>query len=938
MKLTQMLRLVRWFRLVALCFALAVLSAPTYAQVVNILTHDERSVIYPADQVSRQQFPDAGTLRDHVTQAAPIFEYGRGLPHYVQWDPQGDTVLVTTPEGVLWRYDARSLETIDHFSDIVWARYSTSGAWLFTQGLDDTWAIRRADDPAAMIADGFSTVWQHPESAWLVTVDTRGTALRPNDNPTQIALGGLQSVHFSPDAAHVLTFDASTGFVLRHADLTPLAEQRSFPDVANSVHWSPNSQRIALFSGTDQVDIASVSAGEVVSFTLPDQQRYTRVQWSPDSRQLLDSDYMGNIRIWEPETGQLLLELPTGEAYLSLEERDADLYYPPNFWYVSWSADGSHVFRCVSNGGDIRETCRFYDAATGAEVGGASGDSLGSLQTDLKGRYFISSEGVFHSTNGQLVVPFDTSIDGGGREFSPDGRRVALASAWHSDIHIYDLDVLRLEHTLDILPSRYDYLSMNWSPDGARLATWGRYNVNNIPGSGLISFWDMNTGLEVGSISEHILFGQKMAFSTDSSTLAAADNLGNIALFDTSTGDLVRVLSGLEERAEILAWQPGGSLLAATTGRIIGYGNPPDPPRGGTQVRLWDTRTGDLIATLDHTQTVLALLWHPSGRLLVTDDFTGVSLWNTETGMREHFAPMSGGLSAGGVRYRWTRDGDILVRGHYNCSGGYDSVNFLDMTTLQQYGTIECGDNPPYEWNETVGGIPRVNVECETTGDAKQRCWIHVRVLLLEPENTLNVSGNSVGRTHTYDFGEFDQRPQTFISSDSAEIVVVTESALQFWQLGADSATLLWSAEPAANVIWSSDEETVALVADDLVRIVSVESGEERAVITDTPPDISAIEWSQDNAFILIRSESGAFIFDSASGAQIPLPAGVEAAHWEHGFLCFRHSDDQFVWWDVRTQQIVFVGEQLPRFVSEDGRFGAETKSGVLRLWGLIQR
>jgi len=937
MKLIQMLPLVRLFRLVALCFTFAALSVRTHAGATHIPAHYDGAAIDRVDQANRQRFPAARALMLQGQQAEPILEYGRGLPQSVQWSPHGDTVLVTTPEGVLWRYDAHSLETIDRFSGIIWARFSPSGAWLFTQDTDDTWAIRRADHPADVIADGFSTVWQRPESEWLVTVDARGTALRPAYNPAQVALGGLDSVHFSPDAAYVLTFDWLSGFILRAADLSPLAEQPSFPDVAHGIHWSPDGARIALFSGTDPVDIVAVSAGEVVSLILPDQERYARVQWSPDSMRLLDSDDRGNMRIWGAATGQLLLELPTGEPYLTPEERAADPYYPPDFWYITWSADGSHIFRCVSYGGDVYEICYFYDAATGAEVGQALGDSVGRLQTDPERRYFIASEGVFDATTSQLIAPFDTFIDGGGREFSPDGRRVALASMWQSDIHIYDLDALRLEHTLDIPPSRYDYFSMTWSPDGEQLATWGRYGGSGVPGSGLISFWDMNTGREAGRISEHILFGQEMAFSTDSLRLAAADNLGNIALFDTSTGDLSRVLSGLEERASILAWQPGGTLLAATTGRISGYSDTPDSPLGGTQVRVWDTHTGNLIATLDHSQIVLALLWHPAGRLLISDDNTGMSIWDAETDERSVDPRMTGGGYT--PDYRWTGDGTVLIRGHHLCShGGGDSLNFLVFATSQHMGTLDCPGTFSYEWLSDYGGMLRPGQTCQNRGESgSEKCTVFTRFISSEtpPEPRGSYTTDDF-LSFSYTVAEYPMRVELFPSADSRYLAIVNDTDLQMWHLRPSDAERLWIDAPALQVVWSSNARAVALVTDDTVRIISVESGAERVIITDVPPDVSDIEWSQDDAFILVRSETGATVFDAASGAQMPLADGVTNGYWEHGFLRFSHpANEEFVWWDVRLGRVAFVGDQLPTVVSGDGRFGAEARSGVLRLWGL---
>ncbi|MCK6580333.1 MAG: hypothetical protein L6Q98_19745 [Anaerolineae bacterium] len=935
-----MLTLVTGFRLVALCVALCVapgvLSAYTHARAASIPIHYDRVTRYPADRGIHQQFPSEGEQLWQGQQAAPILEYGRGLPQYVQWSPQGDTVLVTTPEGVLWRYDARSLETIDHFSGIVWAFYSPSGAWLFTQGTDATWAIRRADDPAVVIAEGLVTVWQRPESAWLVTVDTRGTSLRPDDNPAQVALSELESVHFSPNAAYVLTFDLSTGFILRDADLNPLAEQPSFPDVANGVHWSPDSTWIALFSGTVRVDMVAISSGEVVSFTLPDQQRYARVQWSPESTRLLDSDDIGNMRIWDAATGRLLLEVPTGEPYVTPEARAADPYYPADYWFITWSADGSHVFRCVSYGGDVYEICHFYDSVTGAEVRQASGDSVGNLQTDLRRRYFIASEGVFDAASGQLIAPFTISIDGGGRVFSPEGRRVALGSMWQPDVHIYDLDALRLEHTLDIPPGLYDYFSMNWSPDGALLATWGRYGGNGVLGSGLITFWDANTGREVGRISEHVLFGQELAFSADSSQLAAADNLGNIALFDASTVELSSILSGLEERASILAWQPGGTLLAATTGRLRDYSDPSDSPRGGKQVLIWDTRTGDVVATLEHNAIVLALLWHPDGRFLITDDNMGMSVWNAETGERTIDLRMMGGGYT--PNYRWTGDGTVLIRGHHLCShGGGDTLNFLVFGTSQNMGPLDCPGTHRYEWLADYDGMLRTFTTCQAGTEGTENCIVSANFISADmpPEPQERYTTDNF-LSSTFTVGEYPILPELFSSADSRYLAIVFDNALQMFRLTPNRAELLWSNTPALSVVWSSDGEALALIADDAIRIVSAETGVERIVITDVPPDVSDIEWSADNAFILVRSETGTAVFDAASGAQMPLPDGVENAYWESGFLRFSHpANDEFVWWDVRTGRVAFVGDQLPTVVSGDGRFGAEARSGVLRLWRL---
>jgi WD40 repeat protein len=612
----------------------------------------------------------------------------------VQWSPQGDIVLVITETRTLWRYDARTLATIDHSPDVVWASYSSSGRWLFTQAADRTSAIRDANDPANMILDGLVRAWQHPQSAWIVTVDASGSALRPQDNPTQIALASMSSVHFSPDGTHVLTFDPASGFVLRDADLLPL-EAPSFPDVAaRRIEWSPNGEQIAFFSDDDAVQIVSLTARTVSRFLLRNQARYNRVEWSPDSTRLLNSDDSGNFRVLDVATGVLSLTSLTGEQYLPREQRasDPNTYYA-TFSHVTWSVDGSHVFRCIIYG-DGFGTCHIYDAIMGTEVGQIpDGSALYPEMRDAAGRYFVTSEGLFDARTGAQVAQFDAQLGGNFRRFSPDGRWVFLGSTWVPDVGIYDLNAHQLAYHIDIPPGRYDGFSMNWSPDSAQWVMWGGYqsvlSQSRYP-SGLISFWDVHTGREVGRITEHIVFGQKMAFSPDSTQLAAADNLGNIALFDAENGDLLHTVGRLAESASIIAWQPDGALLAATTGRSSFSISSRESPLGGTLVHIWDMRTGELIAVLDHEATVLALLWHPTGRFLITDDNRGMSIWDAETGERAIDRRMIGRYLVG-PDYRWMANGTVLVRRHYNCSLG-GTLNLLVFTTLQHISMPECQD------------------------------------------------------------------------------------------------------------------------------------------------------------------------------------------------------------------------------------------------------
>ncbi|HEY8985607.1 MAG TPA: hypothetical protein VIU15_39310, partial [Streptomyces sp.] len=141
-----------------------------------------------------------------------------------------------------------------------------------------------------------------------------------------------------------------------------------------------------------------------------------------------------------------------------------------------------------------------------------------------------------------------------------------------------------------------------------------------------------------------------MAFSprgdllATASGLAATENYGNpIRLWNTSTGRLVATLTGFDNGVQSIVFTPDGKTLAAGAA-----GNP------GT-VKVWDVTTGKLTATLP-TGYVIAL--SPDGKTLATSsEFAAdhkASLWDITTGKR--IAALAKGRPLG-----FSGDGQLLA-------------------------------------------------------------------------------------------------------------------------------------------------------------------------------------------------------------------------------------------------------------------------------------
>jgi WD40 repeat protein len=279
-------------------------------------------------------------------------------------------------------------------------------------------------------------------------------------------------------------------------------------------------------------------------------------------------------------------------------------------------------------------------------------------------------------------------------DISPDGEILAVANS--NSLTLYDMQTLTPIVQLESagIVEGGSYRTINWSPDGSQLAA--TYFVH-APPSALnaatgIQIWDVEKGQQIALLSGDAA-PKVIDWSPDSSTLAEAENFGDILLWDTARGISETLyehvpISGF--RTGVLMWSPDGRYLAAAPEpegalRLYTFGeNEPQllesPEREilyiawspdsnylviGNQIYwnlfIFDVSTGEIIRTLNGSDgSPLDLQWSPDGELLARGTRHGLYLWdmssdNTSPALSfaENMPPF--------VRMAWTPDSQSLI-------------------------------------------------------------------------------------------------------------------------------------------------------------------------------------------------------------------------------------------------------------------------------------
>ncbi|HUE73801.1 MAG TPA: protein kinase [Pirellulaceae bacterium] len=346
----------------------------------------------------------------------------------------------------------------------------------------------------------------------------------------------------------------------------------------------------------------------VEPLVIQDNTEFNAVAFSPDGERLASAGGDGMVKIWNSKTGDLL------QTFRAHSGSVVCVVFHPH---------GNHL---ATAGADLQ--VKVWDLTTGQEL-------------------FRRPCHAVRSLGGAYTVAFRP----------PDGR--LLAAGNEGVVTLWDWENDRpsnpwQEYELHALPVAF-------SPDGRRLATGGAAQQ-------LQRLWDVETGELLRTLPAHTLPVSALAFSPDGGRLASASLDRSVAVYDTTSGEL---LSTFLHTGNVLcvAFSPSGRRLAsagedkivrvwdAATGREVlglrGHAEEckclafsPDPegwrlasasPDG--TIRIWDASPlranegQESLTFTEHTDELRSVAFSPDGRKIVSAGHGGLAkVWDPATG------------------------------------------------------------------------------------------------------------------------------------------------------------------------------------------------------------------------------------------------------------------------------------------------------------------
>ncbi len=458
----------------------------------------------------------------------------------------------------------------------------------------------------------------------------------------ELAAAAVANLEVDPELSVLLATEAiettrsSDGTVLPeveealHRAIVASRLELEVPELGGLLAWSPRG--VFVTEGPENsgmIDIRDDETGEsVLTFKAHDGD-INDVAFSPDGSLLATTGDDGTLKVWNASTGRLI----------SSVSADAGAF---GVWGPSFSQDGSLV------------------AAAWSDWGGP--ETVGSVRVlDLSTDRVVSN------------VPIAGAID---TAFSPDGKRLAVASWWGEERNgaVFDVETGREVFGLSGPNSCCPPYSrgVSWSPDGRYIAASSENNT---------LIWEAEDGRLRYTLRGHAGFASSVAWSPDSSRLVTGGSDGTARVWEIGAEGVRELwsLSAQETRSGIVgvAFSPSGTRVMAGDAGI-------------SAVKIWDLGPGgdaewaNLPAAGDPRREFMPDGWRVVARN--PDELGALTIWDLRTG--RDLRTLGPATDFGFQTFDVSPDGSSIVLGGWSTRndgfGGAAAAQAWDTSTGQE--------------------------------------------------------------------------------------------------------------------------------------------------------------------------------------------------------------------------------------------------------------
>jgi len=581
-----------------------------------------------------------------------------------------------------------------------------------------------------------------------------------------------------------------------HRSVLTSRVRKVFQDDAEvwSVAYSPDGKRVATTDWNNSAKIWDVESGQLLMTLTGHTESVNGVAFSPDGKLLATASDDGSAKIWDADTGDELL---------TFSGHDGPVHD------IAFSPDGRYLATASDDG-----TAKVWNVRTGKEelTFSGHGNTVFDVAFSPDGN-LVASSGldeyvrIWDAVTGDelLALPFGGGDQLRGLTFSPDGTRIAVTSTQSPYGKVWDASTG--ETVINGFPGHRDALvDIAFSPDGKFIATASSDTTAKI--------WKADTGELMYTLAGHTLPVTGVAFDPSSKYLA------------TTSWDFTTRIWSIQPTSEALFIPMAGPWSMRVNYSPDGKGILADFPEEKSS-RVWDSSTGDELQNLSGEFSLAS--YSPDGKFIATVRDNDIIISDAQIGkqkftLTEHTATIT--------CLSFSSDGTRLISGSSN-----GELIVWDVTNGKQALKLQ---------GVTEGFSPFVQYE--------------IFAAAFSPDGKYILTGNTYGEATFWD-ANTGKKLNTKIFEEAV-------GNHDFPDIGLDIA-------------FSPDSKYAAITGViGAVRIWDVSSGEDVLTLKGHNGAVNTVTFSADGKLIATASIDGtAKIWDATTGANLlTLPVDVRGA------------------------------------------------------------